>query len=243
LRRPDEAPPATAPAPRPPAVAYRRRRVSLTAFGTLLLGAALGAAVVLLVQVPPRQSPAGAAPEDDPFAHAAAPAADTSTSLVAAAWSDDPSADVPVAPRVREGSVEVVVVSAALQRFAPDARAGAGVLPLGPPRLVVALRVRNASASSEVQYRPWSAGVSTYALPPRLRDDAGRTCRVLDIDPGAARPGAAPLRPGDAATDVLSFEAPVGTFGHIDLELPPENAGGRGPFPLTLRIPARAVSR
>jgi hypothetical protein len=140
-------------------------------------------------------------------------------------------------PRARHGPIEVVLVSAALQRAAGPSRLTA--------RLVVAVRVRNASPTATLLYRPWSGGdAAPYALPVRLHDDEGRDYPLRGIDFGREAPGlGAELRPGDAATDVLAFQLPGETFASLDLELPPENVGGKGPFPLRLHIPAAAVCR
>jgi hypothetical protein len=249
-----------------------RRREAFVIAAVLAVALAAGIAVVVIALGPPQSTSAGLyaasgpdlPPDHADFTAAAMPAVAVDVRSVGpgsdrrdsadavegasarAAWSDLPAnRDVAAPPRARQGPIEVVLLSAAVQRFAPTTGTRTAFGPGAPGRLVLAVRVRNASVSSRLTYRPWSAGgVSPSAQKARLLDDDGRVYPLVESDFGRDAVGAgAGLGPGEAATDVLAFETPPGTFTHLDLELPPGNTGGEGAFALTLRIPASAVSR
>jgi len=151
----------------------------------------------------------------------------------------------PGTERVRQGDVQVRVVSVRVGRIILEDTIRADTFESSQPYLRVVLEVKNASQSRKLDFTTWMGGDFSISRDfASVRDNHDNIYKRIDFGFSTHAQGhveSDSLYPGKSLYDVLVFEPPISDIDYLRLELPAKNFGGEGM--IRFEIPKTMIER
>jgi hypothetical protein len=144
---------------------------------------------------------------------------------------------------VRQGDVEVRVISAQVAPVPLREEFGGDRETSKEPQLMLTVQIKNTSDSKKIDYRSWAGrDVSFERDYATIHDNFDNNYKRITFGFSSRVVGQTTVEsiyPGRSLNDVLVFEPPISKAEYLNLELPAENFSGKGM--LRLRVPAKMI--